>query len=319
MILTVYGNSYASGVGASAGSRRWSALLAAHFGWAEVNRAVPGERSRETLGHVLGADPKAWATGSAGPVALQCALNDLRASGVGTLGLREFRHCLRTLLTVLTVAGVRAEQNAVDLYAGTWTVNSYAQSSGGINAYTSQQYASATVAFDDAEINVLLPVLPGAGPVVEFRIDGVPVRTVDYSNQCASGAVTVTERFAGLAPGGHLLTIAKVDTGPGVLFLDCFLFPAAATRTSVVLVTECPIAAWSGYAPFNQGNEYALAAYRGVIASVAAEFPSASVADPRPAWNTATMMAADGVHPNDLGHQTIAAAAITAAATLGFA
>jgi lysophospholipase L1-like esterase len=317
--LTVYGNSYAAGVGASSAATRWSAILANRLGMSEVNRAVGGDRSRDTLGHALGVDTRAWTTGTPGLVALQCALNDLRYSGVATLGLREFRHCLRTLLTLFTVAGVRAEQSAADLYAGAWTQgNSFTASSGGTNAYTTAQWASATVGFSDTEINVLLPVLPGAGPVVEFRIDGVPVRTVDYTNQCASGAVTVTERFNGLAPGGHLLTVAKVDPGSAPMFLDCFLFPGAAPRSPLVLVTDCPITAWSGFAPFNQGSEYALAAYRGALAAVAADFPSVRVADPRPAWNTATMLGPDGVHPNDLGHSVIADAAASAAAALGF-
>jgi len=75
---------------------------------------------------------------------------------------------------------------------------------------------------------------------------------------------------------------------------------------------------YSGYPPHDHGSTAAVDEYNRRMAQVAGGHRQAVLVDVEE-WDAATMLDDDAVHPNDLGHATLAAAAAGAyrAATIG--
>lgn len=80
-------------------------------------------------------------------------------------------------------------------------------------------------------------------------------------------------------------------------------------RIPVVFVVDPGISAsaWSKYPPYDKGGQEIADAYAQKLKDVAAEWADVSVVDVRPTWSEGHIHA-DGVHPNDTGHATIAGA-----------
>ncbi|MBE1606529.1 DUF7402 domain-containing protein [Actinopolymorpha pittospori] len=77
----------------------------------------------------------------------------------------------------------------------------------------------------------------------------------------------------------------------------------------VVFVVDPGISAstWSKYPPYDKGSQEVADDYAEKLKDVAADMSDISVVDVRSTWSE-EHIAADGVHPNDTGHATIAAA-----------
>jgi lysophospholipase L1-like esterase len=82
---------------------------------------------------------------------------------------------------------------------------------------------------------------------------------------------------------------------------------AASSHAWVLLVEQPPLVRYDRYPPHDQGSSSALDAYNGLLRRVAAQQPH-SVSVTVRGWDARSMLADDTVHPNDLGHQTIAVA-----------
>ena len=94
-------------------------------------------------------------------------------------------------------------------------------------------------------------------------------------------------------------------------FRDAFVAALARMRAGrVIVVEDPPIKAWGLYPPFNHGSVAALDAYNAVIERAAP--PEVHVVKIL-GWDPATMLATDGVHPNDAGKHAIAATVAAAA------
>lgn len=85
--------------------------------------------------------------------------------------------------------------------------------------------------------------------------------------------------------------------------------PAAA----VLAVEQPAIADYAGYAPFDRASDAVLDAYNAALRQVAARCGAVPVVAVE-GWAVDTMIAADGVHPNDAGHRHLARAVVLAAA-----
>lgn len=89
---------------------------------------------------------------------------------------------------------------------------------------------------------------------------------------------------------------------------------ASADPTAPVLALEQPhLGDYSGYAPFSEGSDAVIDAYNTTLRQVATRYPSTRVVTVE-SWAVDTMVAADGVHPNDAGHRHLARAVVRAVA-----
>ena len=96
-------------------------------------------------------------------------------------------------------------------------------------------------------------------------------------------------------------------------FREAFVAALSRMRSGrVIVVEDPPIKAWGLYAPFNHGSVAALDAYNAVIERAAP--PEVRVVKIL-GWDPTTMLATDGVHPNEAGKRAIAATVAAAAAS----
>lgn len=86
---------------------------------------------------------------------------------------------------------------------------------------------------------------------------------------------------------------------------------AAAPDAVVLLVEQPPLLDYRGYPPHDQGSPSAVDAYNRRMALVADRHRWAVLVHVD-GWDPSTMLDDDTVHPNDLGHATIAATAVRA-------
>jgi lysophospholipase L1-like esterase len=85
----------------------------------------------------------------------------------------------------------------------------------------------------------------------------------------------------------------------------------AVPQALVVVVEQPHLADYSRHAPHDRGSDALVDALNATLRDVAAEHPGVLLV-PVPAWDAATMLAADTVHPNDAGHAYLASAVVEA-------
>jgi lysophospholipase L1-like esterase len=89
-------------------------------------------------------------------------------------------------------------------------------------------------------------------------------------------------------------------------------FSRSAPEAPVVVIAQPHLLDFSLHAPHNLGSNTLVDSYNDGLRRVAADFPQVVVAEAT-AWNAATMLDPDTVHPNDAGHSCLARAVILAA------
>jgi lysophospholipase L1-like esterase len=88
----------------------------------------------------------------------------------------------------------------------------------------------------------------------------------------------------------------------------------AAPGAPVIAIAQPPLLDYSLHPPHDRGSDEILLAYNEQLRTVAGRHPQVVVAEVS-AWDPATMLDEDTVHPNDAGHAELARAVVEAAAT----
>lgn len=89
-------------------------------------------------------------------------------------------------------------------------------------------------------------------------------------------------------------------------------FEAANPRSQVIAVEQPHLRVYSRHHPYDKGSDALIDAYNQRLREAAARCPSVVLARVD-SWGKSAMIAADTVHPNDLGHREIARAVYCAA------
>jgi hypothetical protein len=325
--LYIYGNSYAIGTGASLTSLDFTTLLAAELDMTEINRAVGGEQTYQTLNRAM-SDPDSTRTltvpTDAGLFVFCSAINDVRRDGVVQAGVLLSTHSLHALIALVS-AEARIEETAFTFTGAGWSAPVAAggdyRFSGGFGRYTETLNEYVECAFSGDAITNYGFAFPGTtrSLTVEYKVDGVAVRTVNYANDRSPAATgrewpRFAERLSGFGPGAHTLRVTKT-AGVDAMWVDLMTQPAL-NPPPIVIVPPLPLAVYTADAPFNNGSDAAVALNVRQLGGIAAAYKNVRVA--AVAWNPATMIAGDTVHPNDLGHAAISAAVRDAALQLAY-
>lgn len=321
--MLVYGNSYAQGQGASDPALRFSTLAATVLGLTEVNNAVGGEQTYETLTHVY-QDPAGGRTfdGSAldaDVVVFASVVNDSRLRGNTGDGYATTGTSLAALLALFS-GGVRTDQSAFVESGPGWaswapTPGVFTPSGGSARKSSTNGDSFTVTAVGDVVTIFGVGYAVGTTLGVEYRVDGALVRSREYGSLVNARTPAVfpiySEQITGMGDRSHAVNVKKVS-GTGNLFADSAVAPAAnPPRVVIVPALRLPATSYGMYAPFNNGSDATLALYNQLVAGVARRFANVRIAKVQ-AWDPAAMVSADGVHPNDLGHQTIADAVVAA-------
>lgn len=326
--LSVYGNSYAAGTGATpTTTARLSALAATELGMVESNGAVGGEQTFETLKHAYsdqGTPNRTWIpTINTGIIVYCSVLNDARLRGTAADGYALTGASLNALLE-LWRCGTKVEQSTFTESGtgwATWSTPSVFNPSGGSGQarYTGVNGSAYTfTAIGDTVVIFGVGYDTAYSLGVEYRVDGVLVKTKEYgslANARTPALVPIyAERLTGMGDGQHTVEVRKVS-GTGNLFADCVAYPAEAPpRVIIVPALKLPSAGYTNpaYDPFINGSDTVLANYNQLVAGIARRFDNTSIAKVSN-WDSATMVAPDNIHPNNAGHRAIADAIIASA------
>lgn len=77
---------------------------------------------------------------------------------------------------------------------------------------------------------------------------------------------------------------------------------------TTLAIAQPHLASYSMHAPYDRGSSQSIDRYNAILHSVASGYPTSVVRLPK--WDSLTMLDPDTVHPNDLGHRTIADAVL---------
>lgn len=329
-----YGHSFLAEQGLADASRYWARQLAASMALTyptsdggstgDLKRAVGGWHIEDVAVRANGNATLGTAPGAKTLYVLQTMMNSARWFGVNAVQQASALNAGRTIMAGIN-ASARIEQdsgaftfNAGGGWASSQTSASWA--SGGTFRYASNtgDYFEFT-AHATATQYVMLAGKQGAGgttiSVTDQTAGGASLGTIDLSDSVGAttpSISTATFAYAWRVPAsakGHVVRFTK--TGGNVMGLDA-VFTQSATPPPVLWMKEPYLADYSKSTAYPNGSDGAMDAFNSLIDTLAAEFPNIIVADPNRAgyWDKARHILSDGVHPNDLGHDALALAAV---------
>lgn len=334
------GHSYVAGEGASDSAHRFLTRLGELLGAGSVsNRGVPGAAMPQIVHAIAtgvgGVTP--WTPGTRGLVVLDGALNDV----LHTTSERQaqdavgFGSALRTALRILRAGSLATPADGSITYTG-GTPGSFADeiAPGGAARVLSAGQAASVAGYTATEIVVLgfAFALTTGEPPATVAVDGTTYGTLTATDlAAASGPITGGKgdgasysyqlhawRVTGLPAGAKTVTVTG-GPGGGSFYFCGYLTPSE-TPPSVLVVQDAPLLDYAG-SPWSKAQGDALLAARNdTIASVCAEQEFADraavrVGDASVGYDPVTMLAGDHWHRNDAGHEALAQALRTVAAT----
>jgi len=327
--LTVYGHSYTIVPGAYVSTNgEWSTRLTNMLGVVRKSHGASGARMIEIAAMAIGnAVPgaignRSYTAGQPGIIAVEGVMNDALSGPATAAGRKGFENALRAFLAT-TTAAQRIESTAAAT-TGTWSTFTNGICSGGTSRYTAVN--GNTLTFE----NVNAP--GGKAYILTFcnQQDASKTGSITVAVDGVDQGITYTgegqmEQFASLvsgsgwpayahavipvnvpATGTHSIKVTKTGAAYSV-YVDALLVPGAVPPPVLVfkdppvgeLTTQARQDAWAANSPL----------LHGIVDSVAAEFPTATVVDLGRGWVPATMASTEDAakfHPNDIGMQHIA-------------
>lgn len=326
--LRSVGDSVTVGMNASPqATKRWPYLVELAHTWTDNTRSVSGTQiidqcsdDRNTSNNqvylsTLPEDAERWLWLS--------GFNDVRYNGTNVNALETYRRCLRAAVMWMCRDPIDVGQmnNVGWTKTGTWTpgvVN-------GLNtSYSSTNGDYITGSISGTAITVCYLSRFGygdAGTALEVRIDGSLVDTIDTSFGTASGYtnggsgaaryVPMARRYAGLTAGAHTVVLTHNSTG-GKYVQPAYVCGNGGTQAGHVIISNpYKVTDWTLGSPYNNGSDAAVDAYTAVIAEIVNEAQADGYKLVKWAFADAHVIKgtdedADGIHPNNDGHQHIA-------------
>lgn len=307
-----YGHSYVAGQFVQT-EGRYTDRVKARYNMAYSNLGLGGSTMANAFFQLAKAGGSTWALANTGVIVLDCTTNDgAHQSADGAVIETKFQHALKAFLTYARLGTRTAETDASITYTGTWANSTQTGFSGDQVKFTTTNGDFAEIAFTGASLDLIFAgfdsgAITGCASI-EVRIDGSLVETfsshAQTKNKSDANYVPIAKSYRSLGSGAHTAKITHAGAGSSHLWFDCWGTPAANPVT--VLVVKDPER--TDNASFNTGRGVINALVDTVVgaAPFAVSDQSIVVVDPSTGWDATTMMAYDGLHPNDLGHQHIA-------------
>jgi hypothetical protein len=271
-------------------------------------------------------------------------INDIGFSGNTTQIRTAWKYALRTCISRWRASSIKEDSDASIAWGAGWV------SAGGTQDFSSGTSIRNATATTNANGTITLPAdyngewialcFTGAGGVFGGTItftgtaSVVPalqaLQPLSVSNITPPGThCPVTVRVKGTAADVNktiIMTVASVDGGGGAVGFDCWWLEADNPGPVIVLnVARLTTAGYAGYPTWSgsqAGADADVANFNADLAAVVAEFgPMVQVADidsalnkgvPPPGSTATTLLASDGVHPNEFGAARCADAVLAA-------
>lgn len=311
----VFGDSIATGFGASTEAAKLMTIVRSATGWELNNQAGAGLTS-------VGAGLYGLATNSSykGSYVLMMGLNDTLNLGDNANAKTTYGNGLRALISWLgTPEGNKIEaQEAGWSYTGTWAdLNIY--NLNGKFTTTVGNKANITISGSTIHIGYLAnwdTVTPAPYTIFTAKVDGITLATVNSGiGNSKSGDQKFTAyllRFTGLSPGSHAVELTHAGTA-GKAFAVCWISSNANITNNYpdVYVGNLLKPTAAGYA--SQGgltNDAFVDNWNAINLQAAADMASDGLFVHHMDWlkvyDRAIHTGADGLHPNDAGNAVLA-------------
>jgi hypothetical protein len=306
--LIAYGDSYTSDNTHNTPGQRAIQQLTSRLGLGTVtNHAQAGDMIGDGAEKSIGGTGGRFYVPGASDLVLSHFTNDLKSTDTAQKR-SSLLHYLRAHYAVLSAAERIEESTATK--TGSWGTNSGAWfPSGGENASTTANGATATFTVTTPGRYVQLffgtrgSVVGGIFTVTQ---GGVTLGTIDTDETVsqvernANSVGPIALDLGTLAAGSVVVTFSTAGRSGATGFLDALVRIDETAPPTILAVKPVTVT----YASYVKPD--LLAAIRAAIDTVATEYDNVIVCDPLPGWNTATMLGADGLHPNDAGMTHIA-------------
>lgn len=291
--FTIFGDSYGKGgTGADDGTRFLDRIASRHRTLPAANYAAPGARADQ----ILAAVATNWTPNSRGFVGLaDVVINDVNqyaddASKATTV------EAFRAILARLTSWSSQDSGSASLIYGPNWTAGA---------TTTAGSYVD--IAWTGDVCHVLVGLVTGSGATLTVTNGGSGTAAATINTGGFRTAFTGALRLAGYGAGAH--TVRVTTNGPATV--SGVLIPNPAPPTIV----------WfrPGQYTFNAVISQPLrVSYLAACSAILAGYPSVVPVDVDSLWDPTTMLAPDGVHPNDKGNGYIANRIESALISVGF-
>lgn len=250
-----------------------------------------------------------------------CLINDitLLEGAAGAAAQRGYSHAVRAMLSRVTANGVVAANTTQFAYSANWAsvavtnpvnmttppqANTVA-ATGGAYFRTTTVGSTVDIAFSGSDVDLVFIARAAGAGLITITNGGTTLGTLNLT--AATGQDTpAIYRVRGLGAGSH--TVRATLTSGASMTVDSYNIPSTKPTTMLLLaetdITGGVLPSGSAFASF----QAAQAAYRALLAAVAAEFPTALYLDlsQEPGFVSAQMLDVDGKHPNDRGAAWIA-------------
>lgn len=318
MTLTAFGDSITVGSGSTGGNTGYAQRVAAALGEPLDNRGISGAQVPDvaaksyTVGPWSPGDRRIWLAG----------YNDMRARGASPLGLAAIRRPLAAQLVWLALPAanrVIGQSPSAVVSSGWGATPAY----GGALGRSSMTAASTWSAVVEGRVIYLgMTAMIGStyGPEAEVSIDGMPICVARYCdsvpNQSGLNYAPFLARIDTGVEGAHTVVVT-VRTSTGYVYVDWVGGNAPGDRPTVYLgnCLRMPAASYGMFAPFNKGSDAAVEAVNRMmgclVCGLQADGLDVRLVDASAAFDPVNV-AADGIHPNNAGHQQIADAFLLA-------
>lgn len=313
-----YGHSFVEGT--SQQRNPWVARLPRLTGCATVtNRGIGGNCIAQTMNNFhAGYGATGWTSNTRGLVIFETMINDARLLGLSGVATWKKQ---ATLLALVARSAAYAEQTTGTFGGGSWFAQAAAQNlarGGTIGlATTPGNYVEFTVSGYTEYALVVGQLKSGfsSGASYSVTVDGSAHSTGSQATGSDGPPAANTQNYAlvphrltGLSTASHTIRITHTGGSGDQMYVDGIYSISSSAPPTVLFVGDPYLANWTTNSPYNVGSDAAADAYLTAAAEVAALFPAGHVvvADARVGWDAATMLGADGVHPNDRGAGHIA-------------
>lgn len=317
-----FGDSITAGEGATTQANRYVDIIASSKGWSLTNTGVSGHRLNDPgitdQVYALSVD---YTSNSS----IMCGTNNYHRDDTSSAYQDSFRENLGAVLSWLSIPDTY-KQKAINRTSetGTWSTNSSAIYGGMGKKSTT---INSTMTFSAKGSTVYIAYIKTNAGAGQFKVtidgyDHAVVSTVGsldprVDSAGAYGAALV--RIPNLPDKIHTVTITvtSATNSANTVFIDWVAgngFPQESSGPNVWVgdVISGTAASYSAYG----GSEAAVGQYNNIIGEVVSDLARdglrVSPVDTINAVNVNTEMAADGIHPNDIGHQKLANAFLAA-------
>jgi lysophospholipase L1-like esterase len=313
--LVAFGDSITAGSSATTLANQYPSKIAAAKGWTLNNLGVSGMRMNDPA--MIDNMYAQVVTG--GNYTLLSGVNDARTGGTNLVLADTFRGCLQAGIAWLAIPDAYKVKAANATRAGTWATNGTISNSMDYTSTTNGSTITAKVRGTTAYVGYIRSAAPLG--VFNVTIDGVDMGNVNTSYSTPTrqagdlGAYAqYLLRYPNLTPGEHTIVITVTSaTGAGnAVYIDWFGgngFHRDAMSPSV-WVGNCLRASDAYYSANPPHSEASASLYNSMINeainSLAKDGLQVCLVDVVDQQDRAADLAADGLHPNDTGHDKIA-------------